>query len=300
MSAIDKDILDTMTDEEREILNSKEWKDDQEQAAKRPDLHEGDEGVEETDDDDDADDEPAEVVETPAAAPAAVVDAPAAEVEEESPVVETRKAVYRAELPADYEAKVQALADEDADLAAKFKTGEIDFDEFRALSTELNNKRHDLSMAKVKAEIAAEMGEQTAESTWQETIDSFMSKALKDEQIDYRKDKPKEKDLDLFVKALAADEDNADKPMAWFLTEAHRMVRAKHGIQAPAASKPGKPTRPAPVAQVPKTLAGVPGTDGPGDLGGDEFQDLDRLEGLELEDAVAKLTPAAREKYLSA
>ena len=93
MSAIDKDILDTMTDEEREILNSKEWKDDQEQAAKRPDLHEGDEGVEETDDDDDADDEPAEVVETPAAAPAAVVDAPAAEVEEESPVVETRKAV---------------------------------------------------------------------------------------------------------------------------------------------------------------------------------------------------------------
>lgn len=300
MSAIDKDILDTMTDEEREILNSDEWKDDQEQAAKRPDLHEGDEEVEETDDaDDDADDETEEADETPAAAPAAVVAEPAAEVEEESQVVETRKAVYRAELPADYDAKVQALADEDAGLAAKFKTGEIDFDEFRALSTELNNRRHELSMAKVKAEIAAEMGEQTAESTWQETIDSFMTKTLKDEQIDYRKDKPKEKDLDLFVKALAADEDNADKPMAWFLTEAHRMVRAKHGIQAPPVVKPGKPTRPAPVAQVPKTLAGVPGTDGPGDLGGDEFQDLDRLEGLELEEAVAKLTPAAREKYLS-
>jgi hypothetical protein len=297
MSAIDKDILDTMTDEEREILNSDEWKDDQEQAAKRPDLHEGDEEVEEADDEDDAADEADEADEAPA--PAAVVDAPAAEVEEAT-VVETRKAVYRAELPADYDAKVKALADEDAGLAAKFKTGEIDFDEFRALSTELNNKRHDLSMAKVKAEIAAEMGEQTAESTWQETIDSFMAKSLKDEGIDYRKDKPKEKDLDLFVKALAADEEYADKPMAWFLTEAHRMVRAKHGIQAPAVVKPGKTTRPAPVDQIPKTLAGVPGTDGPGDMGGDEFQDLDRLEGLELEDAVAKLSPAAREKYLSA
>lgn len=298
MSAIDKDILDTMTDEEREILNSDEWKDDQEQAAKRPDLHEGDEEVEE--DDETEDDEAPATEAQPVTEAKPATEAAVAIETEEAPVIEARKAVYRAELPADYDAKVQALADEDAGLAAKFKTGEIDFDEFRALSTELNNKRHDLSMAKVKAEIAAEMGEQTAESTWQETIDSFMAKSLKDEGIDYRKDKPKEKDLDLFVKALAADEEYADKPMAWFLTEAHRMVRAKHGIQAPAVVKPGKTTRPAPVDQIPKTLAGVPGTDGPGDMGGDEFQDLDRLEGLELEDAVAKLSPAAREKYLSA
>lgn len=298
MSAIDKDILDTMTDEEREILNSDEWKDDQEQAAKRPDLHEGDEEVEE--DDETEDDEAPATEAQPVTEAKPATEAAVAIETEEAPVIEARKAVYRAELPADYDAKVQALADEDAGLAAKFKTGEIDFDEFRALSTELNNKRHDLSMAKVKAEIAAEMGEQTAESTWRETIDSFMAKSLKDEGIDYRKDKPKEKDLDLFVKALAADEEYADKPMAWFLTEAHRMVRAKHGIQAPAVANPGKTTRPAPVEQIPKTLAGVPGTDGPGDMGGDEFQDLDRLEGLELEDAVAKLSPAAREKYLSA
>ena len=46
------------------------------------------------------------------------------------------KPVYRATLPADYEAQVQALAEEDSALAEKFKSGEIDFDAFRAQSTE--------------------------------------------------------------------------------------------------------------------------------------------------------------------
>jgi hypothetical protein len=88
--------------------------------------------------------------------------------------------------------------------------------------------------------------------------------------------------------------------MNWFLEEAHRIVRAKHNIQAPAAKTQTSTKRPAPLSQVPKTLAGVPGPDGPGDVGNDEFQDIDKLSGLELEDAVAKLSPAARAKYLSA
>lgn len=307
MSAIDKDVLDTMTDEEREILASDDWKDDQELAAKLPDAKDEveDEDEDEDDEDDDgtdddvADDEQAEDPEPVAAGEVA---APAAEVVEDDAEedVPAAKPVYRATLPADYEAQVQALADEDSALADKFKSGEIDFDAFRAQSTELNNRRHELSMAKVKADIASEMGEQTAEASWQDTINSFMAKAKKDEGIDYRKDKAKEKDLDIFVKVLAAEDENADKPMAWFLSEAHRMVRAKHGIAAPAPTTPGKTKRTPPVGQIPKTLAGVPGTDGPGDIGGDEFQELDRLEGMELEEAVARLSPAARAKYLSA
>lgn len=306
MSAIDKDVLDTMTDDEREILASEDWKDDQEQAAKLPDAKD-DEEDEDDDGTDDAatdDDEQAEDPEPVAAEPAAAgeVAAPTAEVveddaEEDAPAA---KPVYRATLPADYDAQVQALADEDSALADKFKSGEIDFDAFRAQSTELNNRRHELSMAKVKADIASEMGEQTAEASWQDTINSFMAKTKKEEGIDYRKDKAKEKDLDIFVKVLAAEDENADKPMGWFLSEAHRMVRAKHGIAAPAPTTPGKTKRTPPVGQIPKTLAGVPGTDGPGDIGGDEFQELDRLEGMELEEAVARLSPAARAKYLSA
>lgn len=306
MSAIDKDVLETMTDEEREILASDDWKDDQEQAAKLSDAKDDEEDEDDDGTGDDAadDDKQAEDPEPVAAEPAAAgeVAAPAAEAveddaEEDAPAA---KPVYRATLPADYEAQVQALAEEDSALADKFKSGEIDFDAFRAQSTELNNRRHELSMAKVKADIASEMGEQTAEASWQDTINSFMAKTKKDEGIDYRKDKAKEKDLDIFVKVLAAEDENADKPMGWFLSEAHRMVRAKHGIAAPDPTTPGKTKRTPPVGQIPKTLAGVPGTDGPGDIGGDEFQELDRLEGMELEDAVARLSPAARAKYLSA
>lgn len=306
MSAIDKDVLDTMTDEEQEILASDDWKDDQEQAAKLPDANDDEEDEDDDGADDDAadDDEQAEDPVPVAAEPAAAgeVAAPAAEVvedddEEDAPAA---KPVYRATLPADYEAQVQALAEEDSALADKFKAGEIDFDAFRAQSTELNNRRHELSMVKVKADIAADMGSQAVEDSWQDTINSFMAKTKKDEGIDYRKDKAKEKDLDIFVKVLAAEDENADKPMGWFLSEAHRMVRAKHGIAAPAQTTPGKTKRTPPVGQIPKTLAGVPGTDGPVDIGGDEFQELDRLEGMELEEAVARLSPAARAKYLSA
>jgi len=308
MSAIDKDILDTMTDEEREILESDEWKEDQDQAIKRPDLRDD---AEESDDEDDDDtdtkqaEEPAAVAveSTEVAAPAqAPAQADAAGDEVQAPEMDTRKpAVYRAELPADFAARVQALTDEDAALADQFRAGEIDFDQFRAASAELLARRHELSMAKVKAEISHEMTEQTSLADWQRSIDTFMAQAKANEGIDYRNDKPKEKDLDFFIKALANDDENNDRPMAWFLTEAHRMVRAKHGVAAPVEKAQQASTkRAAPVAQVPKTLAGVPGTDGPGDMGGDEFQDLDRLEGLELEDAVARLSPAARAKYLSA
>jgi len=297
MSAIDKDVLDTMTDEERAILESDEWKEDQDASVKRPDMREGDD-ADEDDDADDANDE------QPAEAAAVVAENPVAEVVQEEAKadepVEATKPVYRATLPADYAEQVQALTDQDADLADKFRAGELDFDEFRTQSAELNARRYELSMQKVKAEISQEMSAQTAEATWQETIDTFMIAMKKDEGVDYRTDATKQKDLDRYVKALAADDDNADKPMAWFLEEAHRIVRFKHNIQAPAAKTQTSTKRPAPLSQVPKTLAGVPGTDGPGDVGGDEFQDIDRMEGLDLEEAVARLSPAARAKYLSA
>ena len=39
---------------------------------------------------------------------------------------------------------------------------------------------------------------------------------------DYRKDAAKAEDLDGFVRMLANKQENADKPMDWFLAEAHK------------------------------------------------------------------------------
>lgn len=45
-----------------------------------------------------------------------------------------------------------------------------------------------------------------------------------------------------------------------------------------------------------KTLAQVPGSDGPGDVEG-EFANLDSLEGEALEDAIKKMSPDQRERF---
>ena len=55
-------------------------------------------------------------------------------------------------------------------------------------------------------------------------------------------DAAKVRDLDLFVKALASDEANNEKPLVWFFDEAHRRVLALHGSTAtptPAPVTPG-------------------------------------------------------------
>jgi hypothetical protein len=99
--------------------------------------------------------------------------------------------------------------------------------------------------------------------------------------------------------------------MEWFLTEAHRRVRALHGLDAlaakaptaeekPAEAKPAEPkpvpSRKPPIDAAPKTLAHVPGGPGPGDVGS-EFADVLSLDGMEFEQAIARMTPAQRERF---
>ncbi len=43
-------------------------------------------------------------------------------------------------------------------------------------------------------------------------------------------DTGKQADLDMFVKSLANDAKNGDKPAEWFLVEAHKRVKALHGL----------------------------------------------------------------------
>jgi hypothetical protein len=150
------------------------------------------------------------------------------------------------------------------------------------------------------------MTQQSAQTQWQNTINKSMVEFAKPENggIDYRKDADKAADLDQFVKVLANRTENSDKPMDWFLTEAHKRVKALHGVATAekkvdpaAAAKVANDARKPPIGSAPATLAQVPGGDGPGDVAG-EFADLDALEGEALEGAIAKLTPAQREKWV--
>lgn len=308
----DEHILSTMTDEERAaILEQPTAEEIAAIAAIASGAEDGPDGDDDEDDEDDEDDgatDPAATAADPAAA-AASASAPAAK--ETPPEPETApesepaafQPTYQAKLPDDFAEKEAGIKEQSAALVAKFKGGDIDFDQYQIEAAELSKSERALDEIRFKASLSQEMTAQTAEQQWAFTVQRFMSATAKSEGgIDYAKDTEKNADLDLFVKALARDEKNADKPAEWFLNEAHRRVQAMHGIAAKPDVKPPTPpatSRKPPLAAAPKTLAQVPGGDGPGDVDGNEFSDVDRLTGDAQEAAIAKMTPSQRERYMS-
>jgi len=297
---LDPNILANMTDAERAAIQEEPTAEELAAIAAIANGTDKDD-----DEDDDAADPAAKTVEDPApknipqkgdADPAAT---DAAAVADDKPFAPT----YQAKLPDDFEAQQTELKDQSEALAAKFKAGDIDFDQYRIESDTLAKAERALDQVQLKANLSQEMTAQTAEQQWSFTVSRFMASTAKAEvgAIDYRADADKNKDLDLFVKSLAQNPANEDKPAEWFLSEAHKRVLALHGIglaQAPATKDP-KASRKPPLSAVPKTLAQVPGGDGPGDVDGNEFSDVDRLKGDALVDAIAKMSPAVRERYMA-
>jgi hypothetical protein len=228
--------------------------------------------------------------EQPAAAPAPAE--AASDEDEDAPP----PPVFSFKLPDDFE---QQVADNRAAKAAvyqRLKDGEITIDDLPNEIEALNEKARELDSMRTKAEVAEQAAEQSAKAYQRREIDRAF-KAAKADGIDYKgKDADKIADLDMFMKALAGKQENADKPYKWFLAEAHKRVAAMHGVKAPApapapAADPAKPkpaARKAPVSEAPPSLANVPGGDGPGDVGG-EFDDILSLEGEAMERALAEM-----------
>lgn len=308
---LDADIAATLTPEELEAIN----------ADDSPTEHDIMRAGEDGDDDDDGDDAdndsaadapPAEG--KPVAEPEPDAAADAADEPGDAPAPAAPEAAadkpanrYEAQLPSDYDAQLKTLKERDAELRQKYKDGEIDIDERDEGLSGLTEEREALLVARTKAEISQEMSAQSAQQQWQNTVNRAMADFAKPENggIDYRKDEAKAADLDQFVKVLANRAENNDKPMEWFLSEAHKRVQALHGVKVlePDAKRKSMDDamakRKPPVESVPKNLSQVPGGDGPGDVAS-EFADIDALEGQALEDALARMTPAQRSRYLAA
>ena len=225
---------------------------------------------------------------------------------------------YDSKLPEDFDAQVKSLSDKEAELKRQFKAGELEFDDFDVARAALQSERERLTIARTKAEISQEMNAQTAEQLWTHAVNQFMDSTARLSEaaggIDYRKDTEKWSDLDSFVRSLAARTEHAHQSMDWFLVEAHKRVLALHGMSAAktsdaessAEAKPAlkamdrKPVdRKPPLDIAPKTLAMVPGGEGPGDVDG-EFADVLALEGLAYEQAIARMSPTERERFLRA
>ena len=296
--------LAQLTDEERAALEEDDLTDEEKSTLKDIAGEDGDDEDDEDDEDDDGDDEPAASTDSKKAAK---VEDPAPETGATDEDGDEFRPVYRAELPADFDDKVKALDDREADLAKQFKDGGVEMDAFLAESKRIAEERRKLDLIRVQADLASGMEEQTAAQRWAWTVQRFKRTALKAEGIDYSDDESEvAQDLNSFVKVLAENPKNANKPMEFFLDEAHKRVKALHGI-GKKETKPAEESKPADkkasrkpaLDKLPATLAHVPGADGPGDVS-DEFTELDKLDGLEYETALRKLSPEQRDRYLQA
>lgn len=241
--------------------------------------------------------------------------------------------VYHAEAVADYDAKVKALADERIALKTKFTDGDLTVDEYDEELAKLETQRDELRMAKAKAEIASEQNEQMAKQKWQWEIGRFMRSAAK-EGFEYRVpeaqaafDKAKESGdeaaitaaraalrttrmlnsaLDQVVKDLANDEDSQGLSDEAILERAHEEIKARFGKQAasPRADAKVDPKTAAindrrpNLKAVPKALADVPAAGSDDSANGDsEFGHLDKLDGMELENAVAAMSKEKQDRW---
>lgn len=302
--SLDEHHASTLSDEELSAINGDDLSDEDRDLLQSV-AGDGDDG----DDDDEDDDEPSDEVgddddqdgdADPETIAAANADSAAAQppASERQPAASYQAAV----LPADFQEQISATHTAQSDLLQRFQEGDLEVSEYVAELSKITEQRDALMAAKIKAEISHEMEEQASAREWQQAVHRFLDRVAKSEQVDYRTDAARARDLDTFVKVLANDPENAQQSSEWFLQEAHKLVNARRGGTVTATKDDPRP-RPAPrkpdLKAVPKTLAHVPGSDGPGDVS-DEFGNVDALDGLDLESAIARMTPAQREKYARA
>ena len=297
MSANDSDTvdtLDTLTPEERAAIEGDEYGDEDREIIKKIAGEASDDDADEDEDDDDGDDDDVgdagyQPQEGKAAEPPADESAQAAQ-----PVVPR----YEAQLPQDYDQQIAALKARDAELRQRFRDGDIDIDERDAGLAEIAAEREQLLIQKATAETLARINEQNQRQAQADYERRFVER-VKADGIDYTQ----QRNINLFNTLLAElQEEHGDKGRDWLWNEAHKAVMRARGVplsraasQDPVADAKAK--RKPPVDAAPTTLAQVPGSDGPGDVS-DEFADVMALEGLEFEAAIARMSPAQREKFL--
>lgn len=239
---------------------------------------------------------------TPAAAPAADAATGEEGAEGKPAPAPAPQPGYTVDLPKDYDDQVKANRAALAEVRRKFDDGELDATERDAQLDKLQDERDELRDIKTRATVSAEMSQQNAQAAWVNTINAFVADvAVKPELgiVDYTKDTAKQADLDAFVRALAAAPGNESKPSRWFLEEAHKRVVALHSIPT-TKTAPVDVKRKPNASSVVQNLADVPGGAGDADPVSNEFAELDKLDGLAYERAVAALSPEKRDRYLRA
>lgn len=207
---------------------------------------------------------------------------------------------YKAEPVENFDAQIQDIADQKKALRVQLTNGDIDMDAYEDAKDALVAKEQGLREQNLKATIAAEQSEQNAQARWTWEQERFFA----DKTNSIYNDKYLMGMLDMAIKDLAQTPANAQRSAPWFLQEADKLVRERTGNQRDVTATPKidpkketESKRKPDLSKVPKSLAGLPAAELP-DTGEEEFAHLEKLDGLKLEAAIAKLSPSQLNRYL--
>lgn len=204
---------------------------------------------------------------------------------------------YEAKLPENYQDQVDTLNKERGELMETYKNGDLDVEDMLEQRDAIDAKLRGLHDVKLKVEIAEEQNNQTAEQRWKHEQDSFFGR----ENSKIYEDTVMFAALDQKVRELGNE--HPEKSGLWVLEEADKYIRSKFNLTSveDTGDKGGdkKPdgSRKPDLTSVPKTLGDIPAAE-TNTAGDNKFAHLDKLTGLEFENALAQLSEADQEQYL--
>jgi hypothetical protein len=179
-------------------------------------------------------------------------------------------------------------------LATQFENGEITTPQFI-----VENEK--LTRAKMESDIASRQSEQVDTQTWQYEQERFFN--LPGNAV-IRDDARVWAAMQAQLETLYADPEKAKYSNGQYLREAGSEVLKLFGLDATKAAPaaPAKPAaKPAEIdgVTIPATLAGLPTAEANADAIAGEFGHIEKLDGMEYENAVARLTPEQRTRWLN-
>lgn len=210
------------------------------------------------------------------------------------------------EAPAELKARHAELERTLEELAEKHDEGEITTAEFTRESRKVQRELAPLDVKLASATVTAEDAEAQTKAHWVEkTVPAFL-----EHFPEYKASRRMLKVLDDVVREVQVDEATKDPLHPDVLRKAHRIIETEYGFKfaksakaAPAAEDPkpaGKTKRVAPgknkPREIPPTLGRIPAAENE-DTDTSRWAAIDRLKGVEYEEALARMSEADSDAY---
>lgn len=216
--------------------------------------------------------------------------AAAQEQNKPEPVTPRPRGIVDAQLPEDYEAKVKANEEAMTALEQKYDDGDISFAEFRKEQRQLDRESRDLEKLKDRADLAQETAQQAMVNQWVATINPFTAAHPELSASQGAMD-----EFDSILRMVNGPVQAAGgMPGQKEIDKAYRMWCASTGY-TPAGGQKQTTTQQA--NKVPPTLGGLPAAASTSVEDG-KLAAIRRLEGVEFDEAFAKLSEAEQELLL--